>query len=309
MPTTPSSWPQSKTSPTAPFFNTTSTLSRNRRKTGAYFFIRTRAASCALVKTKYHKRSTITQPKHSTSPSNRCTLPIHQSSIEVRNVCINKTNILLGTLKRTFKSWNATTFKLLFTTFVRPHLEYAAQVWNPYRVRQVKSIESVQRRATKLVKGIRNMSYEGRLASLGMITLEQRRHRGDLIQTYKCLNGFNKANLFNWQQPAMRAHAMTTRRNEHAMEPQLTRNCTPRETFLTNRVARAWSALSSVRQSTPHHSTSSRQSWTLSSTERFPISTHATLTNKHTTDTYKQTKNISSTCKNNNNNKYPLSYL
>ena len=142
-------------------------------------------------------------------------------------------------------SWNATTFKLLFTTFVWPHLEYAAQVWNPYRVRHVKAIESVQRRATKLVKGIRNMSYEGRLASLGMITLEQRRHRGDLIQTYKCLNGFNKANLFNWQQSATRAHAMTTRRNEHAMEPQLTRNCTPRETFLTNRVARAWSALSS----------------------------------------------------------------
>ena len=38
---------------------------------------------------------------------------------------------------------------------------------------------------------------------------------------------------------------MTTKRNEHAMEPQLTRNCMPKETFLTNRVAKAWSALSS----------------------------------------------------------------
>ena len=49
--------------------------------------------------------------------------------------------------------------------------------------------------AIKLVKLIRDMSYEGRLASLGMITLEQRRQRGDLIQTYNCLNGLNKTFL------------------------------------------------------------------------------------------------------------------
>ena len=37
------------------------------------------------------------------------------------------------------------------STFLQPHLEYAAQVWNQYRVRHVKAIESVQRIATKLV--------------------------------------------------------------------------------------------------------------------------------------------------------------
>ena len=45
---------------------------------------------------------------------------------------VSKANSVLGMLKRTFTFWNIETFKILFTTYVRPHLEYAAPVWNPY---------------------------------------------------------------------------------------------------------------------------------------------------------------------------------
>ena len=58
----------------------------------------------------------------------------------------------LGMLKRTFKTWtNPRTFKRLFTTCVRPHLEYAVPVWNALNKREIKEIEQVQERKKKMV--------------------------------------------------------------------------------------------------------------------------------------------------------------
>ena len=112
--------------------------------------------------------------------------------------CINTANTVLATLKRTFKTWNCATFKQLFNTFVRPHLEYAAPVWNPQRKRNIKAIELVQRRATKLVRNISSLSYDARLSILGMTSLEERRRRGDIIQFFKCVNNYNDVNWFHW---------------------------------------------------------------------------------------------------------------
>ena len=56
-------------------------------------------------------------------------------------------------------------------------------------VQNFKSLEEVQRRATKLVQGMRNVPYEERLSRLGMTSVEERLQRGDLIMTYKMLTG------------------------------------------------------------------------------------------------------------------------
>lgn len=51
----------------------------------------------------------------------------------------------------------------LFSTYVRPSLEYAAAVWSPHFIKDLKQIESVQRRFTKKLHGLRNLSYDARI--------------------------------------------------------------------------------------------------------------------------------------------------
>jgi len=78
---------------------------------------------------------------------------------------------------------------LLYNGFVWRHLEYAIQVWSPYLRKDIDRLERVQRKASKLVKGFKKLSYEEHLDRLNLTTLEKRRMRGDLIETYKLLTG------------------------------------------------------------------------------------------------------------------------
>ena len=101
-----------------------------------------------------------------------------------------KTNGILGMIKRTFSYIDKVSFLVLYKSFVRPHLEFCVQAWSPYLERDKTVLEKVQRRATKLVPELQLMPYEDRLQELGLTTLEDRRIRGDLIEMYKILHGF-----------------------------------------------------------------------------------------------------------------------
>ncbi|KAF2344307.1 hypothetical protein FHG87_024937 [Trinorchestia longiramus] len=56
-------------------------------------------------------------------------------------------------------------------------------------------MEKIQQKATKMISELRNLSYERRLQHLELISLEQRRLRGQLIETFKYLNGLNNVTL------------------------------------------------------------------------------------------------------------------
>ena len=102
---------------------------------------------------------------------------------------INKANRIVGLIRRTFVALDEEIFKCLYVAMVRPHLEYANQIWAPFLIKDIEAVENVQRRASKLVPSLKNLTYEERLRKLGLPTLTYRRARGDMIETYKILSG------------------------------------------------------------------------------------------------------------------------
>ena len=80
-------------------------------------------------------------------------------------------------------------FVTLYTTLVRPHLEYAVSAWCPYKLKDIDAIEDVQRRATRQVKSLKHMPYEERLKKLGLFPMSFHKLRGDMIESFKILNG------------------------------------------------------------------------------------------------------------------------
>ena len=98
-------------------------------------------------------------------------------------------NKMVGLIKRNFGDLDIECCRTLYCSLVRPHLEYAVQSWSPYYKKDISELEKVQKRMTRLVPEIRELDYEERCRRLGITTLENRRKRGDLIETYKILNG------------------------------------------------------------------------------------------------------------------------
>ena len=71
--------------------------------------------------------------------------------------------------------------KTLFTSLIRPKVEYGCQVWSPAKRHEIVELEMVQRRFIKRIEGIEHLTYPEQLKKLKLYSLERRREISDNI--------------------------------------------------------------------------------------------------------------------------------
>ena len=105
-------------------------------------------------------------------------------------IAASKGNQILGLIRRNITYQGKKLIIPLYKAIVRPHLEYCIQAWRPFHKKDIDTLERIQKRATKIIPELRYLSYEERLKECGLTTLETRRLRGDQIEVFKILNGY-----------------------------------------------------------------------------------------------------------------------
>ena len=156
-----------------------------------------------------------------------------------------RANSVLGQLTRAVSYRDKETFMSLYTTYVRPHLEYAVQAWCPWTLGDKDILENVQRRAAAMVTNLRGKTYVERLAEMGMTTLENRRRRGDLIQMFRVMAGKDRVEPSTWFLPSQnREGAMSTRLTSGCLNVERKEGRTEiRKNFWSVRVVDTWNTL------------------------------------------------------------------
>ena len=89
--------------------------------------------------------------------------------------CARKENQMLGMIQGTITYKNKRILLLMYKSLVRPHVEYAVQVWSPHQLGHIRLIEGVQRRFIIMIPELNSLPYEARLKWLKLTTLENQR--------------------------------------------------------------------------------------------------------------------------------------
>ena len=156
----------------------------------------------------------------------------------------SKANSVLGRINRAFTFKDKELMKQLYTSMVRPHLEYAVQSWSPYLKKDIYALEQIQRRATRIIPEISHLPYEDRLKALNLTTLEDRRIRGDLIEVYKLVHGFENVDFTQFFHIITDGPSTTTRGHQLKIETPHCRT-EKRKNFFSIRTINKWNRLPS----------------------------------------------------------------
>ena len=124
---------------------------------------------------------------------------------------------LWDTLEEILNQKNQKVRETAYNMLVRPQLEYAAPIWDPYTKEKTLQLEKIQRRAARWTTS--NYDYRSSVTSmldqLNWRTLEQRRADARLCLFYKMVHGIVAVPLPDYVQPTHRVsrycHSMTFR--------------------------------------------------------------------------------------------------
>ncbi len=152
---------------------------------------------------------------------------------------VSKANTQLGLIRRSFDALDNDSFNMLYKSLVRTHLEYCNVAAHPLYERQAKQLESVQRRATKLIPALKDLDYEERLQILGIPSLYYRRARGDIIEAFKYIHGIYKVDpcplTLDTKPAATRGHSLKLKKERCKK--------TSTQKFFRHRVVDLWNSL------------------------------------------------------------------
>ena len=126
-----------------------------------------------------------------------------------------------------------------FMVYVRPIVEYNSIIWSPSTARDIDVVESVQRRFTKRLPTLKNLSYRERLKCLNIFSLEFRRLHTDLFWCYKIVFGLVYVNLDDL---FVFSFCQYTRGHKFKLYKRQTNSCV-RANFFSERVINCWNSL------------------------------------------------------------------
>jgi hypothetical protein len=147
---------------------------------------------------------------------------------------------------RTFRCRNRNFLVSMLKVYVLSLFNHCSVLYNPYLIQDIRLLESVQRRFTKRIPGLRHTPYFSRLKQLGLQTLERTRLESDLCHCFKIINGLENLSFqdfFDFSVSRTRTNGLKL------FKPRCRTDV--RKHFFANRVVDPWNSLSEVVVNSP----------------------------------------------------------